>query len=333
MPLSTQLLDQLAAQLAPGIDLLLTPSAIAGLAWTPVRGDIAGLRAWFGSLDDRDLRLVLERLPKHELVAAALRTLGPASVAGRGLVPGAAPHITGRFVPIVDRHEVWNEILSLQVSSKRILLLKGDPRSGKSHLRWLVQEYCDQNQHVLLYVDLEDTQTVERAVTLGLNPQLATPIQVESKLSVNNADLAWARAIARTVFNRVRAEYRGQTPWLVFDHFDRMPMAGQGEAGAFFNTLIDLVAKQASLGPEAANAMRLVLIDIREVPGDARSRTIIRSIQRVSSDDIARFVRTCRPALSDDEAQLKAQCIVAALREPTYMDDLGENVVGFVEAP
>jgi hypothetical protein len=228
---------------------------------------------------------------------------------------------------------VWAEVLSLQASAKRILHLKGGARAGKSHLRWLVQEYCDQNDHGYVYVDLEDMLTVERVVRLGINPQLTTPIQVEARNVAATADPAWARAAARTMFTRVTKEFEGKIAWIVFDHFDRMPMASDGEAGAFFNALIDFVAKQPSIGPTAATAMRLVLIDMREVVGDARLRTITRGVDRVSETDIATFVRSCKPALSDAEVATEAKRIVDQLHTETFMADLGESLSTFIEVP
>lgn len=318
-------LDQLAAHLAPAIAYL-PPPIFAELPPLP-GADPASIRTWLEELPAPALSGFLDRLPAgSEIVAQALRELAP-----RAPAPGlldVAPSITKRDVPVVDRVEVWNELLALATSKKRILLITGDELTGKSHLKHLVRELCDRlTGHCMLYIDLEDQRSVERTLALGLAPQLDTAIELPGNAG-DSTDMAWARAVAITVFNRIPTKIPDRTPWLVFDHFARMPPSGQ--ATTFFNTLIEQVARQS---PEAPHAMRLVLIGRREVPAEARTRTITREIRRVTTEEIATFVRSWRPGLAPLDLTATVARIVAGLSEASYMSDLGDKLAELLEGP
>jgi hypothetical protein len=332
MPLAGHVLDALAAHLVHAVELI-------SASPRPPR-ELGAFRAWLGSLPDAAIGDVLRELPPgNELVASALRELrgsGPAprEVRGSGPVPpappsiGDAPLITSIGIPVIDRLQVWSHLLELHSSRmRRILLVRGAAGAGKTHMKWVVEELCARlgDGHQVLTVDLEDLRTVERAVDL-MFANLGLTMQLRPRALTDNSDLAWARTSAMLVFKRLVAELAGTTPWLVFDHFDRMPRSD--ETAVFLNELTQLVASQK---PSAPTAMRLVLIDKREVPPNATTRTVTVDLERVSHQDVRLFVRGCHPHLSEAELDAEVTALVGGLSDgELYMHELRERIAGMV---
>jgi hypothetical protein len=312
--LPAPVLARLVAHVTPGIATLLTLPDAAGIP-PPAGFDEAAVNAWMSGLSPEHLRqfLVAVRPLGAEIVALALveldRPPSPVGPTVAAVIPVNPPHITQLDEINVDRQEIWDRLLELLTSKKRILQVQGERQHGKSQAVILAREFREHlgNDHRLLVVDLEGRQTLEAAV-IHLFAELGVTESLPARTLSDSSDTRWAGTVATFAFNRV-VNLLGNTvtPWFVFDHFERMPRSDEG--ATFLNVLAEKVAENRN----RTNAPRLLLVDHPGVTSKANQVAIPQRIERVKASDLTAWLMKHDASIAELVATTQAQTIFTAV--------------------
>lgn len=309
MPITRATIEQLATEVAPEAALLL--AALPAGVPAPGGHDATSLAAWLGGLDDAQQAAVMAALPTSGLVATARREL-----AGPGPVVSSAAAITSPIETIlgvanVDREPVLQRFASLRDSDMRLFVVTGAAGVGKSRAGELLQLFADEHLgagHRVLAIDLAGTLSLE-AVVMAIRGALGVKLEVPTFAESNTTPVQWAKIVATAVVTGIRTALGpAVTPWLVFDHYQRMPPA-EDDAGATFLAELALVVARAR---KQAGAPRLVFID-HDVPGPVGKFTERLELDRVGRDDVAAFL-VRRDHLDEATAQARAVAVIAKAR-------------------
>lgn len=309
MPIARATIDQLAAQLAPGAALLL--AALPPAVPVPVGHDATSLAAWLVGLDDAQQEAVVAALPASALVATARRELaGPAPVAVAATTI-ASPIATILGVANVDREPVLQRFASLRDSDMRLFVVSGAAGVGKSRAAELLQLFAEEHLgagHRVIAIDLAEKRSLE-AVVMAIRGELGVKLEVPTFAESNTTPMQWAKIVATAVMTGIRTALGpAVTPWLVFDHYQRMPPA-EDDAGATFLAELALVVARAR---KQAGAPRVVFID-HDVPGPVGKFTERLELDRVGRGDVAAFLAR-RDQLDDAKALARADAVIAKAR-------------------
>lgn len=310
MPIARATIDLLAAQLAPGAALLL--STLPPSVPAPAGHDPARLATWLVGLDDDQQRAVVDLLPASALVATARRELaGPAPVVVAAVAPIASPIATILGVANVDREPVLQRFASLRDSDMRLFVVTGAAGVGKSRAAELLQLFAEEHLgdgHRVIAIDLAEKRSLE-AVVMAIRGELGVKLEVPTFAESNTTPMQWAKIVATAVMTGIRTALGPTvTPWLVFDHYQRMPPA-EDDAGATFLAELALVVARAR---KQAGAPRVVFID-HDVPGPVGKFTERLELDRVGRDDVAAFL-VRRDQLDDAKALVRADELIARAR-------------------
>jgi hypothetical protein len=151
--------------------------------------------------------------------------------------------------PLVDRDQIRFAVKDLEGQRSRILIVHGEPTSGKSHTANLVTWRAGENQHQLVQLDLSRLwDAVNGNVAAGARPRLAprdVAISLCDQLSIDRAiipqtdeqDSRWAIAFCDRFQARLDP---AATYWIVIDEFNKVPVSQQ--AADFFKELATRVS-------------------------------------------------------------------------------------------
>lgn len=307
MPIAPTTIDQLAAQLEPGAALLL-----AGLPSTvppPPRFDRGALVAWLTTLTDEQQRAVVEHLAPSPLTAAARRELdGPIRIAAAATPEPPIATVLG--VANVDREPVMARLASLRDSDSRLFVVSGPAGAGKSRAAELAQHFVEAHlgaAHRVVTIDLAGLGSLDAVVAM-FGSELGTTLAVTSFTAANTTIEAWAKIVAKGLLSGVRKVLGPTvTPWIVFDHYERMP-PGDG-SGAMF---LAAFALEVAMARKHAAAPRAVFID-HDVPTQVTRYTEQLVLAPVERAEVAAFL-TRRDGLSAAAAQARADELIAQAR-------------------
>jgi hypothetical protein len=151
--------------------------------------------------------------------------------------------------PLVDRDPIRFAIRDLEGQRSRILIVHGEPTSGKTHTANLVTWRASENQHQLVQLDLSRLWDAANGnVTAGARPRLAprdVAISLCDQLQIDRAiipltdeqDSRWAIAFCDRFQARLDTAV---TYWIVIDEFNKVPVSQQ--AADFFKELATRVS-------------------------------------------------------------------------------------------
>lgn len=335
MPFSTETLTRLAEATAPVIGFLVMRVAVA-LPPTPPN-QIAAVASWWGSLDQAQTRALVAALPPSDLVLRAQRELDPPpppvpalpvdptrDATGIPLQPGLE---TLRGDPHVDRDPIWVGLALLRQTERRILLVNGESKHGKSRAVDLTKMFVADDReraHKVIDVDLEGMtfDSAMREVFMSFDDEVVPPRNL-----ANAPDEPWLRLVAKAAHKRALALAGSPIVWFVFDHVERLTEFSLHVA--FFNRLTELVVESR----RESNAPRVVLIDRREVAVHRDLKWPVQ-ISPLTQGEVAGFLQRRDPAKSPEAALAEADVRMrvaqeqaqAARRPAMYMDYLKKGL-------
>jgi hypothetical protein len=151
--------------------------------------------------------------------------------------------------PLVDRDPIRFAIRDLEGQRSRILIVHGEPTSGKTHTVNLVTWRASQNQDRLVLLDLERLWVAASGnVAADARPRLAprdVAMSLCDQLQIDHGiiprsdeqDSRWAIAFCDRLQARLDA---ATTYWVVIDEFNKVPVSQQ--AGDLFKELATRVS-------------------------------------------------------------------------------------------
>ncbi|HUQ01683.1 MAG TPA: hypothetical protein VM261_04270 [Kofleriaceae bacterium] len=330
MPLPDQTINQLASQTAPIIHFLvstLVGQAPGGLP-ALTGGDLASVTAWWASLSDAQALAVLARINTPEAMRASQELAAPAPAPPAPAPPAPSfpkepGWITDEGSPHVDRQDIWDGLLTLLQSQRRILHVRGESKVGKSRAVDLVPMFLNSDPqpnriHLIVEYDFDDKdfEVAMKQVFAALGNEA-----VPDREGVSSTDENWQRRVATVAHRTSRSRPDQSIVWFVFDHVERLLKFS--EYATFFNHLVELVVQTRNqvTGP------RLVLIDRRHVQVNPDLRTAV-LVEPLTQRDVANYLRRKNPALDMATAEADALAHMTRAREATketpalYMDRL-----------
>lgn len=300
MPVSPATLRRLAEVTAPVLTLL-TPGVAVPLPPAPAL-DLASVTAWWFTLSEPQVRALLATMPASDLAAQARLELDPPAVAVAA-IPRQPGLETLRGDPHVDRDPIWDGLKLLLDSEKRVLLVNGETKHGKSRTVDLVKMFVEVDaarRHQVIDLDLDGLtfDAAMRDVFLSFEDE-----EVPRRDTSNSADEAWLKLVAKAAHKRALAGPR--VAWFVFDHVERL--RDFNIHVAFFNRLLELIVESR----HEANAPRVVLIDRREAAVNKAFKWPVQ-IAPLTAEEIADFLLRRDPALARPDAVAQATTLMAA---------------------
>lgn len=321
MPVTSTTLRRLAEVTAPVLTLL-TPSVAVPLPPAPAL-DLASVTAWWFTLTELQVRALLATLPASDLAAQARLELDPPAAVAVAAIPRQPGLETLRGDPHVDRDPIWDGLKLLLDSEKRVLLVNGETKHGKSRTVDLVKMFVEADptrRHGVIDLDLDGMtfDAAMRDVFLSFDDE-----EVPRRDTSNSADEAWLKLVAKAAHKRALALAGPRVAWFVFDHVERL--RDFNIHVAFFNRLLELVVESR----HEANAPRVVLIDRREAAVNKAFKWPVQ-IAPLTADEIADFLQRRDPTLARADAVARATALMAvadaaatAANQPSmYMDFL-----------
>jgi Effector-associated domain 1 len=236
------------------------------------------LQAGIDSNNDRPVfsqacREALESLRRQTAPAAAVRANGPNL-------------LIWNTTPFVDRQTFWIDLEELRTSPrKRILMLKGPPKSGKSYCGELIDHLRRDLWQVARFalIDLKNSQSPDikpeelcRRILLKL--RISGAGEAPPPLPGQKPD-RWARDLAAWLGTHI-AQIEGEV-WIVLDGFDDPSVAEE--------THVFLAALAEEAGDQ--DEFRLILLDYERAFGERTERATRRTrIEYLTASDLRLFL-------------------------------------------
>jgi hypothetical protein len=226
--------------------------------WTTILGN---------AVTERRLEALLERVLGDATLAAIHEVTQRVKSAGQG----TGPDISAQFllpgdVPFLNRSRLRTSLRRMREDTpKTILLVRGEPRSGKSMTRELVRVVAKAVGDRVIYLDESNATQVDKVAAYLLERLADAPVVLPPR---DTTDDAWYRQVALEARKVVSA--KPQRWWIIVD--DLGPDAqGQPrmnrEVLAFFHQFALLMAD-----PEFSRSFRLVLLDYPTAPNHPPSK-------------------------------------------------------------
>jgi hypothetical protein len=242
----------------PGLSSPSTPQDM----WTEALNNLAKEKGGLRALCDK----VLKKYGKQEEVCRAIRAIETAVAAvDKWIISDGDPEFDGDLV--IDRVLLRKqlEVLESEQAPKKVLVVRGAAKSGKSHSRHLFEHIAKENKALVVYVCEAVVGTVDDLIQI-LFETLGAGERIPPRAS---SEAAWYR----TVCNRLMgaAISKDQTLWVAVDDLGFSP-DGAPRLDTKIKEFCDQLVVSMAL-PEVRKRFRLMLIGYPDGPPEARFPT------------------------------------------------------------
>lgn len=236
--------------------------------------------------------------------------------------------------PVFSRAFFQRCILQALVGKVRVIIVRGEPKSGKSFSIAILRDRLGQTEHCVAEFSAMEAPTSARAMArLLLAKAGVDAADCDTLPDVDNADTAsqaWVRDVLVKEFKALLGAYAGNRKvWIVIDDLDVAPLP-QTDALFFLERLLEGVADDELL--------RFVLI------GGTRHNSVCppefletEDMEKIGAHDIARTIQLRAVAIMQDtppDPLMLAKAVVNMARssEGRYLDELVRAYRALVEA-
>ena len=237
--------------------------------------------------------------------------------------------------PIIGREAFQAAILNSVAGNKHILVVNGDPKTGRSFSTSILRAVLGNAQHSIVELKAAEISALPLKLATDLLSRVSEPSAGEPSLPVpqdaETAQEAWIRDILFPAFtDHLRKAARGRILWLVIDDLDINPLADSAS-----RHLLEQLYRQIDTLP----FLRVVLIGLSgPVPAAAPIQVDRDTTSVFTQDELQTYVERRSVELgvlrSADEARILAIAAITAAKAIAgpQVPNLAHLILEFVEA-